>query len=148
MATTSQYLRGTQLTTALSTELNALANNALATKASAITLTSGLLYLFAEVELLVSFSVAPTANTGISVWFIREIDGTNYEDGFDASVTPARAADVVFGLRAATGAQRVILERKVPPGAFYPLVKNDGTGQSMAATGNTLKLRPLTPQQV
>jgi hypothetical protein len=36
----------------------------------------------------------------------------------------------------------------VPPGNFYALLKNDGTGQSFAASGNTLKMRPLTLQSV
>lgn len=143
-ANTTQ-LRGT-LDTALSTELNSLANNSLAIKASVLTLASAQ-YLLAEVELVVTFGVTPTANTGISVWFLREVDGTNYEDG-SASITPARAPDVVLPIRAVTSAQRITVQCMIPPGSFYPLLKNDGTGQAFAASGNTLKIRPITLQSL
>lgn len=146
MATTLEYLRGTT-DTALSTELNSLANNGLAAKATALSITSSL-YVIAEVELKVTYGTNPTANTGCSVWWCREVDGTNYEDGFDASLTPARAPDVVLPVRAVTTAQRIIRTCIIPPGAFYPLLKNDGTGQAMSASGNTLKIKPLTFQNV
>ncbi len=144
MSQTLTQLRGTA-DSALSTELNSLANNGLVAKSTALTLTSAG-YLMAEVELVVTFGTNPTANTGVSVWFCREIDGTHYEDGFDASLTPVRAPDAVFPLRAVTTAQRVVVLCLIPPGTFYPLVKNDGTGQSFAASANTLKIRPVTPQ--
>lgn len=137
---TTKNLRGT-IQTALSTELNALANNALAL-GSAITLTSAG-YVLAEVEAVVTFGVAPTANRALSVWFLREIDGANYEDG-SATVTPARAPDCTLPLRAVTTAQRPIIVALLPPGDFKALLKNDGTDQALAATGNTLKIRPLT----
>jgi hypothetical protein len=70
-----------------------------------------------EVELVVTYGVAPTANTGVSVWFLRAIDGTNYEDG-SSSVTPARLPDVVFPVRAVTTAQRVTRRVMIPPGTF------------------------------
>lgn len=145
MATTTTQIRGTA-DTALSTELNSLANNALAAKASALTLTSAG-YLLGEVELnLAAPAGTLTANTGISIWFCREVDGTNYENGFDASVTPARAPDVVIPLRAVSTAQRVVVPCIIPPGAFYPLAKNDATGQALGASGNTIKIRPITLQ--
>jgi hypothetical protein len=100
-----------------------------------------------EVELYVTFGSTPTANTGISIWFLREIDGTNYEDG-SSTVTPTRNPDVVFGVRATTNAQRMIKTCMLPPGNFKPLVRNDGTGQAFAASGNTVKIRPVTLQSV
>lgn len=143
MSTTTTQLRGTTQN-ALTTELNSLANNALAISAAVITVTSGG-YLSVEVEGVFTFGVAPTANTGLSVWFLREIDGTNYEDG-SASITPARAPDLVIPVRAVTTAQRVSIPLSLPPGNFFALLKNDGTGQALAASGNTLKIRPTTLQ--
>lgn len=145
MATTQNWVRGTA-DTALSTELNSLANNSNAIKASALALTTAN-YVLAEAELVVTFGSTPTANTSVSVWFLREIDGTNYEDG-SASVTPPRNPDVVIPIRATTNAQRIIKQCILPPGNFKPLIRNDGTGQAFAATGNTLKIRPLTLQSV
>jgi hypothetical protein len=145
MATTQKWARGTA-DTAMSSELNTLANNSNAVKGSAVALTtSG--YALGEVELVVTFGSTPTANTSVSVWFLREIDGTNYEDG-GASVTPARNPDVVLPIRATTNAQRIIKQCVLPPGDFKPLVRNEGTGQAFASSGNTLKIRPLTLQSV
>jgi hypothetical protein len=135
------YLSGT-IATLIDTGLNALANNALAA-GSAYTAGGG--YLLAELELVVTYGTAPTASTGVSVWLLRSIDGTNTEDG-SSSVTPARAPDVVFPLRAVTTAQRIVRRVVIPPGNWTPLLKNDGTGQAFAATGNTLKVLPLTYQ--
>lgn len=139
---TVKNTRGTA-TSVLTTELNSLANNT-NVLGSAIALSTGEPgYRFCEVELVVTYGSAPTANTACCVWFLREIDGTNYEDG-GSSVTPTRPPDVVFSLRAVTTAQRVIAVADLPPGTFKALLRNDGTGQAMASSGNTLKLRPFT----
>ena len=134
--------RGTA-TTALSADLNSLANNALALSA-AITLSTGEPgYQRCEAELVVTFGTAPTANTACVVWLLREIDGTNYEDG-SSTVTPTRNPDLVFTLRAVTTAQRIVVIGDLPPGSFKVLLRNDGTTQTMASSGNTLKIRPVT----
>jgi hypothetical protein len=149
MAVVEKYLLGAQATL-LSTELNALANNSTAI-GSAYNNTigggGGDGYELCDVELVVTYGVAPTANTGVAVWFLSTQDGTNYEDG-DGSTTPARLPDAVFPLRAVTTAQRVIRRVPLPFGNFKALAKNDGTGQAMGATGNTLKIRPATPEGV
>lgn len=139
---TTKWLRGT-IATLLSAGLNSLANNGLALSSAFDNGTA--LDLQGELELVVTYGSAPTANTGCAVWLLRNVDGTNYEDGSD-SVTPARAPDLVFPLRAVTTGQRIILPVTIPPGSWKALLKNDGTGQAMAASGNTLKLRPLTYQ--
>jgi hypothetical protein len=145
MATTQKWVRGTA-DSAMTSELNSLANNSNAVKASAFALTtSG--YVLGEAELVVTFGSTPTANTSVSVWFLREIDGTNYEDG-SGSIIPARNPDVVLPIRATTSAQRIIKQCVLPPGDFKPLVRNEGTGQAFAASGNTLKIRPITLQSV
>ena len=142
---TEKFLLGSQ-TTLLSTELNSLANNALAI-GSAYDNTIGQTgdgYTLCDVELLTgTWGGAPTASTALALWFIQTQDGTNYEDG-DASTTPARVPDVVFPLRASTSAQRIVRRIVLPWGKFKPLLKNDATGQSMNASGNTVKVRPVT----
>jgi hypothetical protein len=148
MATTEKYLLGSQ-TTLLSTELNSLANNGTALGAAFDDTVgqAGDGYTLCDVELVVTYGVAPTANTGVSLWFLGTQDGTNYEDG-DGSTTPGRAPDVVFPLRAVTTAQRVIRRVWLPWGKWKPLAKNDGTNQAMAATGNTVKIRVVTTSGV
>lgn len=142
MSTTTTRVVGT-IQSLLTTELDSLANNALAL-GSAVTLTSAG-YLFGEVELVVTYGIAPTASTGCSVWFLRDVDGTNYEDG-GTSLTPARTPDLVIPVNASTSAQRITRRCLLPPGTFKALLKNDGVGQTMAASGNTLKVLPSTYQ--
>lgn len=146
----TKYKLGSQ-SSLLTTELNSLANNTNVITSAAFNNTqgggSGDGYLLADLELVVSYGVAPTAGTGCSVWFIQTQDGTNYEDA-SASITPARAPDVVFPVRAVTGAQRVIRTCSLPPGNFKVLIRNDGTGQAMASSANTLKVRPSTYENV
>jgi hypothetical protein len=143
MATPTTYLSGT-IATLLSTELNALANNASVLGGSAYSGAGG--YLQAEVEFAGTFAANPTANTGIAVWFLRAIDGTNFEDG-SATVTPGRGPDVVLSVTAGQAATRSARRCVLPAGPFNVLAKNDGTGQALTATGHTLKILPATFQQ-
>lgn len=128
--------------TLLSTELNSLANNTNAVHASNVSITSTG-FMKSELELLVTFGSAPTANTSILVWLLGEVDGTNFEDG-SSTVTPTRVPDAVFTVRAVTTAQRCKAIIDTPPGPIRALVRNDGTGQAFAPSGNTLKIRSFT----
>lgn len=133
--------------TLMSTELNSLATNTAAVASSAFNNVQGGGggdgYTLCDLELVVTFGTNPAASTGISVWFLGQPDGTNYEDG-SSSVTPARLPDAVFPVRAVTTAQRIVRRIAIPPGTWKALALNDGTGQALAATGNTLKIRPAT----
>jgi len=142
MPTNFLTVRGTA-ETLLTTELNSLANNSLAI-GSAVTLTSAGM-LWADLELVVSYGTAPTAGTAVLVWLLRDVNGSDYEDG-GTSVQPLRLFDASFPLRNVTGAQRIIKRIKLPPGTIKALLKNDGTGQAMASSSNTLKIRPDTEQ--
>lgn len=126
----------------LTTELNSLANNSNAVHASSVAITSSG-FVSADLELLVQFGTNPTANTAISVWLLRETDGTNFEEG-SASITPTRVPDAIFSVRAVVTAQRMIRQVDLQPGNLRALVRNDGTGQALAASGNVLSIRPYT----
>ena len=152
-ATVLKQLEQATAVSLLTTELNALANNGNAISATAVLVntvgtanTDG--YVRGKAELkLAAVAGAFTANTGLSVWFLGSVDGTNYEDG-DASTTPARLPDVVFPVRAVATAQRILRRVRVPVGTHYVLVRNDGTGQALGATLNTLKLLLGTDEMV
>lgn len=149
MAVVEKYLLGS-IASLLTTELNSLANNALAIGSAYSNVIGGGAgdgYTLCDVELVVTYGSAPTANTAVSVWFLAAPDGTNYEDG-GTSVTPARLPDVVLPVRAVTTAQRINRRVLLPWGLLKPLAKNDGTGVAMASSGNTLKIRPVTPEGV
>jgi hypothetical protein len=149
MASLEKFVLSSQ-STLLSTELNSLANNALAI-GSAFDNTVGQTgdgYTLCDIELVTgTWGGAPSLGTCISLWFLQTQDGTNYEDG-DASTTPARMPDVILPLRTVSTAQRVIKRALVPWGKFKPLAKNDATAQTMNATGNTIKIRMITRQSV
>ena len=144
---TEKFLLGSS-TALLTTELDSLANNVLAI-GSAYDNTVGATgdgYVLCDVELNTG-TWGGTVATGsvVVVWFLQTQDGTNYEDG-GTSVTPARIPDVIFPLRTVSTAQRIIKRALIPWGVFKPLLKNEATGQTMNATGNTLTIRPVTRQ--
>lgn len=140
---TVKNIAGT-ITTVLSTSLNSLANNS-NVLSGAITLSSGEPgYRFGEWELYIASSAAAmTANTAFVGWIIQALDGTNDEDG-GTSVTPARSPDLIFAVRAVSTAQRINWISDMPTGSFKVLLRNDGTNQTIASSGNTLKVRPRT----
>lgn len=153
MPTVEKFLLGGTITTLITTG-SALASNSLAIGAAYDNTVgqTGDGYTLCDLEFVGTFSVAPTANTGLAVWFLESQDGTNYEDGDgtvggSADTTPARLSDAVFPLRAVTTAQRVIVRTLLPWGKAKPLLKNDGTNQSLGS-GATLKVRPVTREGV
>ena len=150
MPVTEKYLLGS-IATLLSTELNSLANNGLAVMASPFNNTQGGGggdgYPLCDLELVVTFGTGPTIGQ-ISVWTLKAPDGTNYEDGADGTTTPTRQPDYVFGVANRTTAQRTVKPVWAPWGNARFLIKNDGTGQALAASGNTLKIVPATRQGV
>lgn len=144
------------VTTLLSTELNSIANAA--TVISSVGGTSGLFnntyaggglggYTLGRFELYIAGSgTALTANTGVSIWLLTSVDGTNYEDG-SASVVPGRSNNLQIGsVRNVTTAQRIIQDQIIlTAGNWYVLLQNN-TGQTWNSSGNTLKLQPYTDQ--
>ena len=135
---TIKRVRGTAVDL-ITTGLNRLANNA-NVLGNATNLGADLGMTQGEAELCVTFPAQPGANTAVLVWLLREIDGTNYEDG-GASVTPTRVPDVMFSPRPVNTAQRIVMPVDLPPGNFRALLRNDATGQAFASSGNTLKIR-------
>lgn len=90
-----------------------------------------------------SIGTGPFNGSALLVWFLREIDGTNFEPG-DASLTPQRSPDAIFPLRPVSGAQRIIVVCDLPPGPIRPLLRNASTNERLGNGTGTLKIRPLT----
>jgi hypothetical protein len=125
------------LTTALDTGLNSLASNAIA-QSSAI---ASSVDRYADFELVVSYAVAPSVGSGVELYALQSLDGTNFNDATDPIGNNQYIG--IFPLRNVTGAQRVILRHcLLPTGSasvqFKIAVKN-AAGQAMAASGNTVK---------
>lgn len=127
------------LTTALSTGLDALANVARAISAAITNSTAKDRWI--DIELNVTFAVAPSAGGYVGVYLIPSLDGTNYSDGDGTIVPPATMFVGSFPVRAVTTAQRVHLRQiQLPPTDFKVLVDNQ-SGQAFPASGSTVKYR-------
>ena len=125
------------IATALSTELNALANATMSSASGAIDNATDK-YLMMDVELYADWDVAPSAGGYVAVYLLPTLDGTNYADSHQDYAPHWLAAVPV---RALTTVQRIIVrDLPVPPYSFK-LAAYNGAGQAMSASGHTLKYR-------
>lgn len=153
MATVVKQLEQGTAVSLLTTELNSTGTDTMTAAGAAVTNAVGTAntdgYERGKVEfVMAAYTGTPAAGSALYVWFLRTVDGTNYEDG-SATVTPARSPDVVVPLRAfASGPQRVVVECWVPVGLWKPIAKNAGTGLTLAASGNTVKILLNTDEGV
>ena len=126
--------------TALSTEFNSLADGSFTNASSAIDNETDL-YLFMQLELVLA-SLTPTGQPRVDVYLITSLDGTNYADGGGSTAPPAHTLIFSFDLSTSTGAKRRVSQQaiEIPPLKFK-LVARNGSGVSLASSGNTLKYR-------
>lgn len=136
---TNKWATPAAIATALTTGLDSLANAANAISGAIDNLTG--LNEFIDIEVvLASVDLSAQTNPAIYIWFVKQIDGSNYEDG-GAAVNPARQPDIIVPLRAVNGAQRVIVSNVVFPPYSVELLWGNRTGAAHASSGNTLKYR-------
>jgi hypothetical protein len=105
-----------------------------------------------RVALSYQFATAPTANTGFSLWFLKNTDGTTggaFEDG-SSSVTPTRSPDLTFLAATDTNAHVIAKDVILPAGFFKVLLLNNATGQALGTTTGNLgvAITPITYQGV
>lgn len=149
-ATTANLIAQSTLTTLLSTELNSLASGSFSSLGAAFNNVQATAnfqgYFLADVMLnLAAYTGTPTAGGYYAVWFIKAIDGAAYDNsGSTISVGP----DVIIPVDAlASGPyQRTVSGIWIPCGDFKTLAQNIGTGVAGAASGNTIKIRPVSLQ--
>lgn len=90
-------------------------------------------YRYADVELAVSFSSAPTANTTLSAYLLYADDSGVYETGSD-TVDPLRMPLGCMVVSASTGNQVNVIElAMIPPRAFKVLITNDTNRTAVAS---------------
>lgn len=133
----------------LSTELNSLASGSGALQSTGTNpafdnTNASNLFFAADLELVVTFGTGPTAGT-IDVYLLPlGSDGATYADGAGGASPVTSNAEYLcsFPVRAVTTAQRLVLSDVPIPGEqFTVIIVNNGTGQALAASGNTLKIR-------
>ena len=124
---------------ALSTELNALANNG-RSNAGLVIDNSTSLDKFGWLELNVTFTTAPSADGYIAIYMVTAMDGTNFADG-SASVNPGFDAWVCnLPVNAVTTAQNKQVGPILLPPAKFKLIAENKAGFALPATGTTIEL--------
>ncbi|MCK5012720.1 MAG: hypothetical protein KAS66_02785 [Candidatus Omnitrophica bacterium] len=124
----------------LTTELNGLVDNANKLGAAIDFATAGAdrkLYMDIEIY-LGSVDLLASVNPAIYLWVLGRTDGTNFEDGTD-SVDPARPPDAIIPLRVFNGVQRVSAKRILTTPDQGKLLIENQSGETLAATANTVK---------
>lgn len=144
MATTKHKAYRATVANTLTTEMNSLANLGNTAASATIDNTSNLdLYH----DLTLNVAAQGTARSGgasIVVYLIMALDGTN----FDAVNETTAEVVAVFPLDAATTARQLTRrDIPIPPGLFKYFVRNI-TGQTLAASGNTLEYRAHSVETV
>lgn len=134
--------------TVLSTEMDALANNARTILGPEYD-NATKLYVHLVAELLADLAATPTVNTTLDLYYIPAFDGSNYADGSDTVAPPADRYCCSFQSRAVATDQRIVSNPFViPPFKGKFLLHNNGTGVAMGASGHTVRVRPANREVV
>jgi len=141
-ATTFSWTAGTTIASALTTELNALANAAFSAASAAYDNETNH-YLYLDLELVLA-SLTPTGSPYCAVFLIAHLDGTNYEDTANTASVPI----AIFSFTTAVAAKRQIRSNILVPPLPFKLVLQNNMGPSLGATLNTLKYRLHSEQGV
>jgi hypothetical protein len=138
MATTKHKAYSASIASALTTELNSIANAAVSAASSAID-NSSALDLYDDLTFTIATQGgARSAGATVTVLMVQALDGTNYDD---VQVICGQVV-AVFALDAATTARQVsVRDVPIPPGLFKYFILNS-TGQAFASSGNILERRP------
>lgn len=143
MATTTKWLAPEAIATALTTELNSLANGSQSAASAAIPNETDL-YQYIDLELVLA-SLTPTGTPYCAVYLVASLDGTNYED-LTTSATHALLA--TFPMSTAVAAKRIVVKNLLLPPLGFKLAVQNQAGPALAASGNTLKYRRHNEQSV
>lgn len=134
--------------TVLSTELNALANNAGAISTTAFDNATVLaLWLFGDFELNVTFAAAPSANTFIDMYLLPSLNGTTFNDGTSGASALGVASNFIgsFPIRNVVTAQQLTLPVSAPvrlPLSLFKIQLINRSGVAFPAAGSTIRMYP------
>ena len=137
MATTFAWGAPESLATALTTELNSLADAAFSTASAAVDNSTGTRYPFIMLELNLA-SLSPAAGAFCDVWIEYSPDGTNYSDHGKPLQTTGLLATFGLDTTAATAQRLPAVVAAILPMKFKLTARNKA-GVALNASGNTLK---------
>lgn len=146
MATTFDFLAPESLTSALTTELNSLADGSFSTASSAIDNSTGTRYELMLLEVNLA-SLSPASGAFVDVWIEESADGTNYADHGKALQTGGLLATFPMDTTASTAQRLPPVLVPIKPVKFKLSLRNKA-GVSLASSGNTLKYARVTDEGV
>lgn len=136
MTTTKHKAFTAAIASALTTELNTLANNANSALSAAIDNTSAL-DLYCDLTLTLGTQSTRSAGAIVAVFIVPALDGTNY----DATNEVTAETWATFTLDPATTARQLtVRDCPIGPG-LYKIFARNRTGQAFAASGNIVEVR-------
>lgn len=135
-------------------QINSLTDNEWTDLSDEIDNTTNL-YAFADLDLVLGSAAFTGADSGIEVYIVPTVDGTNYPDWTGNSTSDAPEQGHYFAaflpLKAATAAKRVVSSSgdaiELPQGKFKFGIRNRAN-VTLASSGNTLYLRPKSYQSI
>lgn len=144
--TTHRWTAPTAIASALTTELNSLADGAYSAASSAIDNTSNR-YTHMALEINLA-SLTPATSPYLAVYLLPSIDGTNYVDGGGATAPPAGTLVAVVDLSTSAGVKlRGVTGIPVPPLLFKLVLLNEAN-VALGASGNTVEYRLYSEEDV
>jgi hypothetical protein len=129
------------IATLLSTELNAMADDANVLSAAIdFTEAAKARKPWMDIEIyLPIIDWSAQVNPALYIWVLPTVDGTNYEDGDATPTSPARAPDKIVPLREANSAQRLVARFLLTTPAQAKILIGNRTGAALSGTLNTLR---------
>lgn len=143
MATVQQWVAGDTIATALSTELNSLANGSATAASTAIDNETGL-YQYLNLELVLA-SLTPTGAPTVSVYITYSTDnGTSFDD-----VSSAEAELLAVLPLSTTASTKRVSRGAIPIRPLqFKLFAVNNSGVALAASANTVRYRRNNEQAV
>lgn len=120
-----------------------LKNTATVKGAITASITHTILKPYIRLWLRLRYATAPAGTSGVSVWMLNSIDGTNFEDGSVSSKTvtrPARGADWLCAVRAVDTQQVIASPLMIAPHRNFKLLVYNGENQALTNTDNENEL--------
>ena len=133
-----------QTTSALTTELNALADGQVSALGTQITNSTNK-YLFADFEICIASSYTISTTSYLTVYLVPAIDDTNYAS-WSTGATANAAAQYAVGVvqfppvASSTNSRGSLMFVPVPSGNYKPAVGSN-MGAALPATSNTMTVR-------
>jgi hypothetical protein len=145
----NKYTARSAAVTVLTTELNGITNGSTSTlSATQDNTTAGLRFPLAQVEInLAAQATNRAAGAYVAVYFIPELDGTNFGTTTGECLDNYFVGSASVNSAALTAATMILDRVRVPVGNYKVAIKN-GTGQALAASGNTVELRTYSNEDV